>query len=263
MNDIRLKTNLKPSNIADRLQYNPSIIEFYLGETDLLQPELIRERIRELQSKGIRVYLHHPPKVQGKRLDILSRDEEVRTFYHRSSEQLAMLCHEEDVRCVIHAHYSHTESSGRVGPSETRRMRDEIRSILEYGRDVFLWEDTIEGLFAYANPYLMEELVVPLNLPLNVDVSHTFISFRGDNDKLRQTLEQTHPYAQYYHLVDSFGLVHDSLPLGEGLIDWAMVKPYVADRDFIFEVGLAGDHSDCTPMIRSAEFFRSIQPIYR
>jgi sugar phosphate isomerase/epimerase len=98
---------------------------------------------------------------------------------------------------------------------------------------------------------------------LNIDVSHSFIACRGDNGKLQQILELTDNYAKYYHLVDSMGIQHDSLPLGHGKIDWSMVKPYVIDKDFIFEIKLKGDHSDCTPMIDSVKYFNEIEYFVR
>lgn len=258
MRYVRVKTNLERACVDDRLRYGPEIVEFYLSEHDLRREPLIRERIRELKNKGIRVYLHHPPKHGNRYLDILSSDSDMRAFYSRSSEQLARICHEEDARCVIHAHYAETESSQDMSAEALRRMKREIASVAAFAGDRFVWEDTIEGLFSHANPRLLEELIVPLKLPLTVDVSHTFISFRGDNGKLKETLERTYPYARYYHLVDSMGLEHDSLPLGRGRIDWAMVKPYVRDRDFIFEIDLGGDHADCTLMIESARVFAEL-----
>ncbi len=259
MNYIRLKGNLDQASLNIRLQYNPEIIEFFLSESEIEQPEAIRDRIRQLHARGIKTYLHHPSKYQGSYLDIMSGNSEMRWFYQHSSELLAQICVEEQAKCVIHAHYTHSECSGSASRERTIRLREEIRHVLSYARDVFVWEDTIEGLFSYSNPYLFQDLIEPLELPLNVDVSHTFISFRGDNGMLRQTLERTAPYARYYHLVDSMGLVHDSLPLGKGSIDWKMVKPFVLGKDFIFEINLSGDHMDCTPMVESAEYFANVQ----
>ncbi|WP_276355710.1 TIM barrel protein [Cohnella caldifontis] len=259
MNYIRLKANLEKRNLDDRLAYDPDIIEFYLSDRDLKQPALIRERIRQLHDRGVKPYLHHPPRYEGEYLDILSDNPNVRRFYHESCELLARICTEERAKCVVHAHYVNTESCRNVTRERTIRLREEIRRIMAYSREVFVWEDSIEGLFSYGhNPYLIDDVIVPLDLPLNVDVSHTFISFGGDNERLRDILERTANYALYYHLVDSMGLEHDSLPLGMGKIDWRMVKPFVLGKDFIFEITLSGDHSDCTPMIESARYFADV-----
>ncbi|WP_458120764.1 sugar phosphate isomerase/epimerase family protein [Paenibacillus sp. Z6-24] len=257
MNNIRLKSSLDRESLDDRLQYNPEIIELFLSTEDLQQSDHIRARIRELRERGIRVYLHHPTRYNGQFLDILSPDPDRYRYYQESTELLVKICHEEGTKCVIHANYIRSEH-GEISLERTLLMKAEIEKILTYGRDVLLWEDSTDGLFCYANPYLIDEVIIPLELPVNVDVSHTFISFHGDNERLREVLERTAPYAQYYHLVDSMGEYHDSLPLGQGLIDWRMVKRLVSGKDYIFEINLNGGHIDCTPMVESARYFDSL-----
>lgn len=257
MNYMRLKGSLDQQSLDNRLCYDPEIMEFYLSAADLQHPELIRARIRELKARGVIVYLHHPSRYQNTFLDIMTTNSELRQFYHDSTRQLVQICKEEGAKCVLHAHYVRSENA-EVSRERTIALREEIAKILEYGREEIVWEDSTEGLFCYSNPYLIDDLIIPLALPLNVDVSHTFIAFRGDNHKLREVLERTAPYATYYHLVDSMGLVHDSLPLGEGLIDWQMVKPFVEGKEYIFEINLVGDHSDCTPMVESAKYFINV-----
>lgn len=259
MKYIRLKSNLEQRSLDNRLACDPDILEFYLSDRDLSDPALIRDRIRQLHDRGVKPYLHHPPKHQGEYLDILSDNPNVRHFYHESCELLARICAEERAKCVVHAHYARTESCRDITRERTLLLREEIRQVMAYSREVFVWEDSTEGLFSYGgNPYLIDDVIVPLELPLNVDVSHAFISYRGDNERLREVLERTQYYAQYYHLVDSMGLEHDSLPLGQGRIDWRMVKPFVLRKDFIFEINLSGDHSDCTPMVESAHYFANV-----
>ena len=125
--------------------------------------------------------------------------------------------------------------------------------------DSFLWEDTTQGIFSAENPYLWEEIVQPLDLPLNIDISHSFISLKGNNEALHRHLDRFHSFAKYYHLVDSNGEFHDALPLGLGKIDWPMVKSYVQDTDFIFEVDLKqNNYLDCTMMIESAEYYNQL-----
>ncbi|WP_255570795.1 TIM barrel protein [Cohnella sp. CFH 77786] len=257
---MRLKGNLEQSNLDNRLGYDPEILEFYLSDRDLQDPDLIRDRIRQLHHRGVKPYLHHPPVHQGEYLDILSGNPLVRRFYNESCELLARICEEERAKCVVHAHYVHTDSCRNVTRERTVLLREEIRKVMAYSKEVFVWEDSTEGIFSYGrNPYLIDDLIVPLELPLTVDVSHTFISFGGDNERLRDVLERTSPYAQYYHLVDSAGIEHDSLPLGRGRIDWRMVKPLVLGKDFIFEITLSGDHFDCAPMVDSARYFAGVE----
>jgi sugar phosphate isomerase/epimerase len=258
MKYVRLKSDIKPRCLKDRLQYNPEIIELHLTEQDLVEPLRLINAIRQLQANGVVVYLHHPMSTNGKMLDILSSNTEISTYYEWSTRVLVDICKNEGVQCVIHAHYSGTESSFDINIERTKLMKDNISKILEYGYDFLLWEDTIGGLFSYQNPYLISELIEPLNLRVNVDISHTFISLNGDNNKLIDILESTKEFAKYYHIVDSQGVTHDGLSLGQGGVDWIRVKPYIHNKPFIFEIALEEPHDDCTPMIDSYKYYMSI-----
>jgi sugar phosphate isomerase/epimerase len=260
MRYIRLKSSLNGEHIQDRLKYNPEIIEFHLNEQDLYNPHEIIDNIKLLKSKGITVYLHHPMRYQGQFLDIISSNQKMRDHYDWSCEILASICRQEEIKCVVHCHYASSESTDFQNTVKRIEVRKRIESILSICEKSFLWEDTIRGIFSSENPYLLSEIIEPLNLPLNIDISHSFIGLKGDNKRLQEHLEKLHNFAKYFHLVDSMGMVHDSLPLGKGKIDWQMVIPYVQEKDFIFEIDLkSSNHSDCTPMIESAKYFREIQ----
>ncbi|WP_047154752.1 TIM barrel protein [Aneurinibacillus tyrosinisolvens] len=260
MDYIRLKTALNLTQIEDRLQYNPEIIEFHLIEKNLYETDLLIEQIRLLKSKGIRVYLHHPMTYQGRYLDIISSDQNMREHYDWSCEILSSICKQEKIKCVVHCHYALSESTDYHDSQKRMKTRKKIEKILSICGDSFLWENTIHGIFSSENPYLLSEIVEPLNLPLNIDISHSFISLKGDNNKLKEHLDKFHCFANYFHIVDSMGMIHDSLPLGKGKINWEMVKPYVKDSDFIFEIDLkSSNYSDCTPMIQSVNYFKEIE----
>ena len=259
MRYIRLKSGLQQDQVLNRLFYNPEIVELHLEEQHLYQPELIIQTIRFLKSKGVRVYLHHPTTFQGKHLDIISPIQQMRNHYDWSCKMLAAICIQEDVKCVIHCHYKASVTHDYMNPANRALMRRRIEEILSLCEKSFLWEDTTEGIFSAQNPYLLDEIVGPLQLPLTIDLSHSFISLNGDNERLKEHLDAFHQYATYFHVVDSSGLRHDSLPLGKGKIDWKTVKPYIKNRDFIFEIDLrASNNIDCSPMIESAVYFDKI-----
>jgi sugar phosphate isomerase/epimerase len=259
MENIRLKMAIQPEQIQDRLKYHPEIVELHLNESDLYHLDHTVKVIQEIKEKGIKVYLHHPSKFKGNYVDIISSNSEVRDYYDWSSKVLAAICKQEQIKCIIHCHYAQSESSD-FSDKETRiKMRKRVEQILALSEDTFLWEDTIKGIFSAENPHLLDEMVKPLNLPLNIDVSHSFIALKGDNELLQKQLEQFDPYVKYFHLVDSMGKFHDALPLGQGKIDWKMVKRYVKDKDFIFEIDLRDSKFlDCTKMIESAKYYNNL-----
>lgn len=258
MKAVRLKCALEARQILDRLQHQPEILELQLFEKDVYQPERLIRIIRMLKKKGIRVYLHHPMKFRGQFVDILSEDRERRDFYDWSCSILTQVCRQERVKCVVHAHYAGTECSELDHFRLGKKLRNRIRRFAEEAGEWFLWENTTQGMFSQENPYFISELVKPLGLSLCLDISHSFIAFQGDNEKLQQGLTEALPFVEYYHVVDSLGAGHDSLSLGLGKVDWSRVLPYLTGKDFIFEIGLE-DVYDCTPMIRSAEYLAQLQ----
>ncbi len=259
INYIRLKSAINQNQLQDRLLYDPEIIELHLTEKNLHHPNEIVSTIQFLKARGIRVYLHHPMKHHGRFLDIISSDQEMRQFYNWSCELLASICRQEQIKCIVHCHYSQSESSEFIDKTNRYETRKRIEEILRMCETSFLWEDTTQGIFSAQNLHLLDEIIRPLHLPLNIDISHSFIALKGNNRALQQHLKTYASYAQYFHLVDSLGVEHDSLPLGKGKINWEMVKPFVGDTDFIFEIDLSESHYlDCRLMIKSAEYFNRI-----
>lgn len=259
-----LKSSLDPDQIADRLQYRPQTMELHLFEVDVEQPERIAAVIQQLQGLDIKVFLHHPMKIQGKYLDILSDDPEVFEYYRFSCRVLHDICQEHQVYCVVHPHYSRGPS-GRLNLGDNAEvearsieLRDAIEDVRSTMGEWFLWENTPTGVFSNMNPLWLTHIVAPLELPVCYDISHSFMSLKGDNRRLVEDVRALFPYTRYYHVVDSLGtVVHDALPLGQGRIDWRALKPYIVERDFIFEIGLQ-DQGDCTAMVESATFFAAL-----
>ncbi|WP_219621084.1 hypothetical protein [Bacillus sp. UMB0893] len=70
------------------------------------------------------------------------------------------------------------------------------------------------------------------------DISHAFISFKGDNRLLLEQIEKLDSYIQYFHVVDSKGQQHDGLQLGTGKINWEPILPFLMNRPYIYEINL-------------------------
>ncbi|MBS4195676.1 TIM barrel protein [Lederbergia citri] len=263
--NINLKCSLDPKQIDDRLKYNPGTVELQLFENDIYSPEKIINSIQLLNENNVKVFLHHPMKVNGKFLDVLSEDPEVFEFYRSSCELLNEICHSEDIYCVVHPHYEKCESgmldtlNQELILERSNFLREAVQKVRLTTYDRFLWENAPRGVFSSANRYWLSHIVKPLNLPICYDISHSFMSFKGDNPKLEQNLIEAFPFTRHYHVVDSAGTeVHDAMSLGFGGIDWSRLKPYIIQRDFIFEIDLPY-YEDCTPMIDSRNFFELIK----
>lgn len=248
---LGLKCSFYPEQLYNRLQFKPDIIELHLNDDDLFNDKRkqLENTITMLSGLGCDVYLHHPSKYNGRYLNIIHEQKEDYLFYHLSTRILADICLSHSIKCVIHPHYIMTATS-TINKENIDKIVKEIKRILSYGNDVFLWENSINGLFTAQNPNWFEDFVRPLNLPLAYDISHAFISLRGNNRLLLEQIEKLEPYIQYFHVVDSEGQKHDGLQVGTGKINWKPILPFLASRPYIYEITLK-DITDATEMYKS------------
>ncbi|MCQ6278549.1 sugar phosphate isomerase/epimerase [Bacillus sp. EB600] len=248
---LGVKSSYHPEQLYDRLTYKPDIIELHLVADDLFgeKRKQLEATISMLKSQECEVYLHHPSKYNGRFLDIIHEQREDYLFYHLSTRILADICATHSIKCVIHPHYSRSNTSA-INKGNRDKMVHEISRILTYGNDSFLWENSIVGLFTAENPYWFEDFIQPLGLPLTYDISHAFISFKGNNQLLLEQIKKLAAYIQYFHVVDSKGQKHDGLPLGTGHIQWKPIIPYLMSRPYIYEITLK-DQTNAIEMVQS------------
>lgn len=255
---LGLKCSLDPNQIFDRLSYNPDVLEIQLFEEDLFGNNLLKlnNTISLLKRKGIQVYLHHPIRFQGVEVDIIHDNEKIYHYYHLTTKILAEVCAKHQIKCVIHPHYVNSPSSD-INQQNQSKIIEHIIEILKYSGDCFIWENTIEGIFSSINNNWIDEIVKPLNLPIVYDISHAFIAYKGDNQLLQKEINKLSPFVEYFHVVDSFGLVHDGLELGTGGIDWLPLIPYIENKSYIYETGLK-DFNDAKEMIMSHKYLTNL-----
>ncbi|QST02253.1 sugar phosphate isomerase/epimerase (plasmid) [Pontibacillus sp. ALD_SL1] len=254
----RVKSSTSEKAVLNRLLFSPCTFEFHLTEQDLTPKGILHleKMITLVQREGARVYLHHPMTYKGKPQHILSPDLERKTYFQWSTKQLVEISREYQTKTVLHGNY-HESTPIPINERNTIQLYEELQKYMERGRDHLLFEDSTSGLFSYQNKDLISTVITPLKLPLVQDLSHSFIAVRGDQKRFIDLVHRVHPYVQYYHVVDSFGEYHDSLTIGKGKINWKAVKPYIIERDYIFEVGLR-DFDRCDEMVESAYVFHRI-----
>lgn len=118
-----------------------------------------------------------------------------------------------------------------------------------------MFENSISPVFFYGDP-AVEDAILAHGYRLAYDVSHAFITVHGDNDRLIASLDHLKEQIVHYHLVDSMGQTHDSLPLGEGRIAWPRVLPHLnpAATD-IYEIDLK-DQANCAEQVASHQYLQ-------
>lgn len=232
---LGLKGDIYPKQLFNRLSYKPDIIEFFLREEDILGPGRIRleEAISFCQTLGIEVYLHFPMSYNGKDSSIILDDSENQAFYFFSLEVMAKIVKDYNIKCVVHP----------IRPDDSNLEESKLKLIelisyfMDKSDNLFLWENLTSG-FDLSDGSISDEVVHSLNPPLCFDVSHAFISNKGNNDELIRLLNKYKDKIEYFHVVDSMGEHHDSLELGKGKIDWERVKPFLKDKPYIYEIDL-------------------------
>jgi hypothetical protein len=248
---LGVKCSYHPEQLYERLSYHPDIIELHLRDEDLFgeNRKQLEATISMLKAQGYTVFLHHPVKYNGRFLNIMHEQQEDYLFYHLSTRILADICHTHSVKCVIHPHYIQSSASA-INEENKEKLYHEMNGILAYGREAFLWENSIYGLFTADNPDWFKDFIEPLGLPLTYDISHAFISYKGNNALLLEQIKKLDAYIHYYHVVDSEGQKHDGLTVGTGRVDWKPIIPFLMNKPYIYEITLK-DQRDAAQMIQS------------
>lgn len=251
---VRLKCSTDLLQLEDRLKYNPHTIELHLVEEDLLNLSRLKSIVIELKENGITVVLHQPFTFNNILLDI-NEEGYNRDSYFYQLGVLSQLAEELDVYVVFHGNYKC--EFNHISKELSIETYERISNINKYVSNKILWENAIWSSFSYDNEYIFDDIIKPLNLNLCFDISHAFISLKGDNKKLLELVKQVDMYVKHYHVVDSFGVTHDSLSLGEGLIDFKVLKPYIENKSYIFEINLK-DQLNCEEMLNSSNYFKNL-----
>lgn len=254
---LGLKCSIQPSQFQNRLeQENVSLIEIHLNEADLFGEnyEILKTRIRQIKEKGIEVVLHHPMRIHNVCLNVAYRDCKEADYFSLTTRILVELCEEFDAHTVVHMSYGDKSLKLERNPSKDVIIQSVARMIEvneTIGNGRIYWENGIHGNGAYfENEYLVDALA-GTSLKLCFDISHAFISLKGDNQRLIETMARLEPNIAYYHVVDSMGVVHDSLTIGDGRINFeGVVYQMIVERPYIYEIGLS-DVNDCREMMES------------
>lgn len=266
MPSLGLKASTSLEQIDERLQYQPSVFEFYTDAHDMTKNGLahLEEMVKYVQSSGVRnIVIHHPMAYDHHHNEVgvsALKDPAGYQFMMSSAEALIELAIKLNVQVLIHGGYSDNEAViHSFGDFKTARKV--IFARLDYfqqmGGDHVMFENSISPAFDYGDEEI-EATVMAHHYRLCYDVSHGFIVLHGDNDKLIKSIARLAPQTVHYHLVDSMGQHHDSLQLGKGKIDWQRVMKVINPKaTSIYEIDLA-DQNDSREMRASHEYLRNL-----
>ena len=263
---LGLKCRLLDEQINDRLSHSPDIFEIQLTDEDITNPAKTADTIRNaLTIFGGNLYLHAPMRVGDMYVTGLCPRGDAslgyRALFFDVFERSYRIASILGSKLVYHLSYTQSPFASVVNPDTKQAMWDTLGQIHSGAYPLALLENSAASGYGDFTNFDVQRAIHSLNIPLCFDVSHVFIARNGDNIALVNTISALAGKIRYVHLADSMGLVHDGLPLGDGLISWASVKKCLKDLphhpDYIFEVDLK-DYNNCDEMLASRRFYDAI-----
>lgn len=260
---LGLKGSTDRQQIDDRLQYHPVTYEFYTDANDFTPAgfEHLKDAVQYVQSRGVKhIVLHHPMKFGQYHTELIAPEKEfpdLYSFVESSTEKLIQVARDLDVQCLVHGSYAReTADFIRLYPSLKAAQCAAFQRMDRFkqmGGDHIMFENSISPIFCYGDPDAEEE-IKSHHYRLAFDTSHCFIATHGNNSKLQASLRNLQDQVVHYHLVDSLGQHHDSLPLGKGKINWQAVLPLLnPNATSIYEINLQ-NNNDCQEQLDSHHY---------
>lgn len=261
---LGLKASTDPDQIAERLRCRPQVFEFFTTPADVTPAGLahLRAMIAWVQQTTRRIVIHHPMSWHGGHVEIASADAALQAFVEASTTALLQVARDTDTQLLLHGSYNEPAARIQAEFGSVAAGRAAVLAQLDHWRDAggdrIMFENSIAPTFPYTDP-AFNAVLLAHHYRLAYDTSHTFIAAHGSNDVLAASLRQLAPAVVHYHLVDSQGLRHDSLPLGQGKIDWARVWPLLNPQATnIYEITL-DDQLDSTAQRESHAYLERIK----
>lgn len=263
---LGLKGSTDPVQLADRLQYQPDVYEFFLSEQDFTAPGLqhLRDAIAQVQQVTPRIVLHQPMRFQGQFTELITQEQAYPALYRfiwASTFHLLNIAATTGVQILIHGAYARQTEQQLATYPDFATAQSTLLQRLDYLKQIggqhIMFENSMHPLFSYSTPAFNQQLL-QRHYRLAFDTSHCFIGAQGDNQTLQQALMQLAPQVVHYHLVDSWGKSHDSLPLGQGKINWYSVLSRLNPRaSYVYEINLV-DQNHCREQVGSYRYLQSI-----
>lgn len=264
---LGLKASADPQQLASRLRYKPEVFEFYTSQDDFSKEGLKRlaEAILQVQDQATRrIVLHQPMKYQGEFLEMITPQEilpETYYFLEKSTNDLLELAFDHDCQVLIHGSYELKNPQVLAYYKTLEQARQTSFERLDYfsqlGGQRILFENGISPIFFFGDPDYDQE-ILKRGYRLAFDTSHALIKAQGNNQILLDSLERLKANIHHYHLVDSMGMTHDSLTLGEGITDWPQVLQLLNPKaSAIYEI-VVKDVNDPKEQLASHEFLSKL-----
>lgn len=265
---LGLKASADPQQLQSRLQYHPEVFEFYTSQTNFSSQGLkgLKEAILQVKDQATdKIVLHHPMTFEGEFLEMVTPEEllpQVTHFLEKSTNDLLQLAFDHDCQVLVHGSYELRNKAVMDYYGSWEKANQALFQRLDYfaelGQEHIMFENSISPLFYFGDP-AYDALLFAKNYRLAFDISHSFIKMQGSNSKLLASLKTLKDHIVHYHLVDSMGESHDSLPLGQGRIDWSGVLDLLnPSATAIYEIDLK-DMNNPLEQLQSHQYLTQLE----
>lgn len=264
---LGLKASTDRRQITDRLQYHPQVFEFHLTETDMT-PDGLKRLANDIdwvkEAATDKIILHEPIRYHGQQMEMILPEKYNPNFYRfmiESIENMVALARDKNILALVHGAFNkETGKYLQMYPSFDAAEQELLRRLdyfAKYGAEHLCIENSISAVWGYADPQI-RQLAKTHHYHLAFDTSHVFIQSHGSNTILQTALRDLREQIVHYHLVDSNGEYHDSLPLGAGKIDWQAVVPLLNPQaTSIYEINLP-NQLDATEQVASHRYLTTL-----
>lgn len=264
---LGLKASTDKRQIIDRLQYHPQVFEFHLTENDMTVDGLkqLADDIDWIKATTTnKIILHEPIRYHNHQMEMILPEKYDPEFYHfmmTSITKIIDLAREKNILALVHGAFNketgkYLQMYSNFDAAETELLR-RLDYFAKYGGKHLCVENSISPLWGYADPKI-RQLAKEHHYQLAFDTSHVFIQSHGSNQILQEALRDLYHQIVHYHLVDSNGEFHDSLPLGQGKINWQKVLPLLNPHaTSIYEINLI-NQLDATEQVASHRYLTNL-----
>jgi tRNA (guanine37-N1)-methyltransferase len=231
---IGLKANWRPEHLKAKLKENPELLEIYIGSGDLENNlEDIKEAIKKLKEKGIKIMLHTPFVYKAMEVNICTAKKKIEENAKECYAILEMLCREFGlIGFVAHVYtYREKDAEEKFGIAYKNTKKTLYRFLTNNHFPHMHIENMPWGIFSEPNEVI--KTVKKFRLKMCCDIAHAYLVAEKEED-FYSAIKEYSKIEPYFHIADSryLGAREDlkadhSLPIGAGKIDFSRVLPYV------------------------------------
>jgi sialic acid synthase SpsE/sugar phosphate isomerase/epimerase len=229
-------------DLVEVLAKKPKLVELHFSEADV-----VHSFAPPAQPYSQQLFIHAPEFFDSRLLNLATEDDELR------EQSLALLQKTIDKAVALRPHFAggiggiviHVGGMSMDEPQQNhrqlmRRAADAFRSLDSRGipllpenlppRPWYLGGQWFQNIFI--RPEEMIEFCQELDVSMTLDLSHAQLYCNGYGQELHDYVRLCLPYTHHLHIADASGIDGEGIQIGEGVIEWDIILPLLAQKEF-------------------------------